>query len=436
MKKYIFILWLALINLNTFAQDTASVATAVAQTNSDNKVWYPVFKDGKMGYINNIGQVLATIALDPLPYYSLNNFTNNFVIIKSGDDVAVFKKNGDKILDYDFEDIYYDETSNLFRVTLKEEKSKDAFGGFGKPKKVGYYNMEGKAQVPATFSCGYFDCGYGFEDDLCYMTKNDKIGFIDLNGNWKIDPQFHFTLGFKNGFAPITKEKEGDYGVINTKGQVVVPFEYKSIFNFSKTGIAVAILKGSPAQYVLINTKGKVIKKLGSLQVLSTFGSQFQFPNGNYIVTDSITNKKGIIDEGGNIVCATKYKGVAYSLENNIMIANIDGQKDKADMWYQAKGGSWVLVDATTGKEICNPIQAYELGALGDGLISFKQDDKWGFLNDKGDVVIAATYEFEPSTFKDGLARIYGEKPSGISDGPPLMGYIDKTGKVIWEIQN
>ncbi len=429
MKKHILILCLAFASIQIFGQDQVSNS----QNNNFDSVWYPVYKDGKMKYINNKGQILTTNSFDPLPWYELKNFTKDFIIIKSGDVVGAFTKSAVKILDFDFSDIYYDENSNIFRATLKKE-AKESY--FGAPKKVGFYNIDGKVLVPPTFICSYFDCGYDFNNGLCYMCKDGKIGFINTKGNWVIEPQFYFTSGFVNGFATVVKEKKGNYGVIDEKGILVIPFNFKNIFNFSKTGIAPAVVNSSTHQEVLLNTKGEIIKKLGKLRTISAWTSLIKFDNGNFVVLDSITNKKGIINEDGKIICEPKYNGVTNSTEGNILVANIDGKKEKNDSYYEAKGGNWVLVNATTGKEICKPIIADQLNALSEGLIAFKQNGKWGYLNVKGETIISPTYEFEPSTFRNGLARIYGEKPGSLNNDIPLMGYIDKTGKIIWEIQH
>jgi hypothetical protein len=47
---------------------------------------------------------------------------------------------------------------------------------------------------------------------------------------------------------------------------------------------------------------------------------------------------------------------------------------------------------------------------------------------------IEPQWEVSPDFFYGGLARVYGEESSFLSP-TVLMGYIDKTGKYIWEMQ-
>jgi hypothetical protein len=43
---------------------------------------------------------------------------------------------------------------------------------------------------------------YGdFSDGLAYCKSGKKVGFIDTNGKWVIEPQFDKVRGFKNGYA-------------------------------------------------------------------------------------------------------------------------------------------------------------------------------------------------------------------------------------------
>src|SRR5690554_8135829 len=55
--------------------------------------------------------------------------------------------------------------------------------------------------------------------------QNKKWGYIDLKGNWKIEPKYRNAEIFsEDGLAPVTEKKL--YGFINTKGEEVVSQEY------------------------------------------------------------------------------------------------------------------------------------------------------------------------------------------------------------------
>jgi hypothetical protein len=78
------------------------------------------------------------------------------------------------------------------------------------------------------------------------------------------------------------------------------------------------------------------------------------------------------------------------------------------------------------------------IGPFNDGLVAVKKGDSWGFINDKGNIVIAfrndlvltETDGFKYPIFKNNRCLIT-QKKADIS----YFGYIDKTGKTVIEPQ-
>ena len=65
---------------------------------------------------------------------------------------------------------------------------------------------------------------------------NGKCGFIDINGNWIIKPQFYNCNGFGNNV--LAKVSVGDifhetYGYVNKKGDLVVEPVYRFLGDFA-----------------------------------------------------------------------------------------------------------------------------------------------------------------------------------------------------------
>ena len=59
------------------------------------------------------------------------------------------------------------------------------------------------------------------EDSVLYpVIKNNKYGYIDSNGNLKIEPQFDSAQGFYDGLAVVYED--GLAGYINKNGQYVI----------------------------------------------------------------------------------------------------------------------------------------------------------------------------------------------------------------------
>ncbi|MBR4214815.1 MAG: WG repeat-containing protein, partial [Bacteroidales bacterium] len=69
--------------------------------------------------------------------------------------------------------------------------------------------------------------------------SDGKNGFIDIDGNWVIEPQFYHCNGFgNNGLAKVSV---GDifhetYGYVNKKGDLVVEPVYRFLGDFADNG--------------------------------------------------------------------------------------------------------------------------------------------------------------------------------------------------------
>lgn len=78
-----------------------------------------------------------------------------------------------------------------------------------------YSISEGRRGVEATF----------MDDD--YNIIDSKWGFLDPDGNVKIDFVYQCVRGFKNGLAQVQKDEK--WGLIDTSGNVIVPIIYQSL---------------------------------------------------------------------------------------------------------------------------------------------------------------------------------------------------------------
>lgn len=86
--------------------------------------------------------------------------------------------------------------------------------------------------------------------------QTEKYGFVDEKGVFVIEPIFENVSGFSsNGLAMAVFD--GKYGFINSKAEIVIPFEHFVAFPFSDTGFAK--VGGENARYGLIDEKNNLI---------------------------------------------------------------------------------------------------------------------------------------------------------------------------------
>lgn len=128
---------------------------------------------------------------------------------------------------------------------------------FSENGKFGFKHND-KTIIPAKF-----DYVTDFNEGLACVKQNDKWGFIDINGNWVIEPQYISAQPMRNGKAKV-KSKNG-IGLIDSIGNLIVPTEFTFIKERNddyqvKSGTKKGLLK---AEWELIPPKYSNISILG-----------------------------------------------------------------------------------------------------------------------------------------------------------------------------
>ena len=82
-----------------------------------------------------------------------------------------------------------------------------------------------------------------YSDGIILLEKNGKYGYMDYTGDWIAEPVYAAARPFSEGLGVLTTA-DGAVGVIDTKGNIVVPFEYSFISECSD-GIMTAFSEGT-----------------------------------------------------------------------------------------------------------------------------------------------------------------------------------------------
>jgi len=96
-------------------------------------------------------------------------------------------------------------------------------------------------------------------DGLASFRKNDKYGFININGKETIRPQFDWVSNFSEGLCAVRidnkKLGDGKCGYIDTTGRIIInlKYDYATDFQSAQAKIELKNLWGS------IDKKGKII---------------------------------------------------------------------------------------------------------------------------------------------------------------------------------
>lgn len=124
--------------------------------------------------------------------------------------------------------------------------------------KWGCIDPTGKILIPLK----YDKLGW-FSEGLALFGEMNKFGYIDTAGNIVISTLYGDVLSFTDGSAAVKKYGSWEWGAINRKGEVVIPFAWDEIRSFNAAtysrfhnryesctvqGLKVTVLKGSASQ--------------------------------------------------------------------------------------------------------------------------------------------------------------------------------------------
>ena len=285
---------------------------------------------------------------------------------------------------------------------------------------------------------------FDFQEGLAGFEKGGKIGVVNSKGDIIVPPTYDNELslfkkggGFANailffdGMAVV--RKNGKYGYIDKNGKEVVPCSLEGTNSFSE-GFGIVIKNG----------KYGVIDKTGKQIVPYKYDYISEFCDGAALV--GIEGKFGFINENGEEIVPLKYVNGddnCYFSDGLAMVVT----KPEEDIWKYGYVNK-------SGKEVIEPIYD-EARRFQEGLAVVKKDDMYGYIDTNGKEVIPFLYD-TANDFVDGIAVVSTDskyqiidnkgkaitKPiydyyGGISEGLAFMGkddlygLVDKNGKEI-----
>lgn len=265
------------------------------------------------------------------------------------------------------------------------------------------------------------------------------VRFINTKGEWVVPPQFDLGFGtsdlcnFVNGVARVLKD--GKWGLINTKGDLIVEPVFEQMNHVLPEGIWA----------LSENKKWGVLNHDGNWKIEPKFDIAYINPwQKHFYVFDnekakvSFQEKWGVIDSEGNWILEPEYDeikqfhhGVALARKDNKWgLINTDYQwvvSPKFDEIEEFKNdfakvqikGKWGFVNKDY-KLLVKPQYEEERNFRG-GIAVVKKDGKWGEINNKGSVIVKPEYDYL-SDFSFGIARMAKGKK---------WGYVDTTGTVL-----
>lgn len=313
-----------------------------------------VAQNGKYGYINLRGEIVI-----PLQYEQITDFFQGITFAQRG----------------------YLNTSLLYNK--RSEKSKS----------VSVKNID--------------SIGTTFYQGLIWFAQGRKYGLLDTLGNIIAPAKFFQIKPFHENRAAV---KLNLWGFVNTNGKIVIPTNYQEVTDFSE-GKA-GVFNGQ--YWTFIDRRGKQltrqkyeavknfhegccpVKRKGGWFLIDTmykkmFRNYFEDIKNvsENIAPARMLNKWGLIDRKGKWILPANFEDIEPFSEG-IAVAKKEGyvliQREDLSLWRLSADIEKVL-------------------SCKNGYIPYKFNQKWGFMNKKGEAVIPAQYD-TVHYFANGLACV------------------------------
>jgi hypothetical protein len=234
---------------------------------------------------------------------------------------------------------------------------------------INLLNQEGREIVEDSFSS---DVSLSFNDKLAKVKKKSKYGFIDVNGHEVIKCKYSGLERFSCGIS-VFKEKKL-YGCLNTLGDIILNPKYDKINGFANTTS-------------LLNSNS--YNAAHDSAIKNAFMNQ-EYSNIDARSIVSIGTSFGLIDTNGNEVVPLIFDDFDYY--------------PKEDVYKVKKRSDFGFIDIY-GKEIISP-KFKSARNFSNGLAAIKQNDKWGFINKSGKILIECNYTNCSDFVGDGYAIV------------------------------
>ena len=384
-------------------------------------------KDGKYGLINFEGKKITKPIYDTiegLPY------KEGELLVKKDEKYGVINIKGNKLVNIEYDKIavdgYYTPDSNYKYAGYIISNTTDE--GY----RYGYINYDGKLLLEPEYN--QLSRVIGIEDNenayiLC--AKNGQYGIIK-NTEELIKNEYQ-SIEYDESSKVFTLEKSKKYGIADLNGNIIVPTEYDQIditgiylYAQNSQGITVYNSDGTQANIdtnvAILNTSNEKYKiridnKEGTKYgVINEDGEQLIEEKYNYIeylfdnlfIASNEQSKLGVIDDKDNIKIELNNDALQKIEGTNVIQANVTENnitklysKDMTELCQLTNANveikdKFIIISNDTetryfdkdGKEL-KSTEVYPNNTL----FAKKENDKWGFADKNGNIVVEAKYD-------------------------------------------
>lgn len=261
-------------------------------------------------------------------------------------------------------------------------------------------NAAAKAASPEMVIAPQFAHAFPFSEGLAAVVKDDKIGFIDRNGSFVIEPAFDGRQApsmesglyvFREGRALF--RQDGKYGFLDKSGNVAVEAKYDRAFPFSE-GLAAVVL-GDRLGY--IDRNGAVVVPLRyHYDPRETENPNFQHGRARVAVKKGEAVLYGFIDKTGREVIPPKEWSAEPFSDGWALVRDTSGG-----------GIDWYFIDPSGEPTLRLGSRYDRVYGFYSGMARVEKDGKIGYIDKNGREIVPPRYTYALNFSEGrGLAKI------------------------------
>lgn len=342
-----------------------------------SKVFFPFKSNGKYGYMDETGEIMIQPNYDVVEPYS----EGLGLVVKDGK-VGFLNKAGDLNIPFEYEDgesfenglaiVSKNESYGMIDRTNKTVvplqydlvgKYKSGLALIANDTAYGYVNKRGAQVVPLKLEYATdFDNGYAVID------QEGKKGIINTLGRLVVPAKYDWLENY-NAYMVCRAKRDTVYGLIDNNGAEILPFEYDKIGEF---GDSLALIAKN-GKYGYVNVKGEIVIPLKyEFQTEALVWGKFE----NGTVKFMKKGKYGILDVKGNEVFAALFEDV--------------GKYSKTELIAVKKRGKWGYSDQALHLALTYKYELSKTFENGRGKV--KTEDGWQLIDSKGKFLLDSAY--------------------------------------------
>lgn len=413
------------------------------------------YKDkDKYGLIDFDGKVIVKAKYDEIQSFDYNE---GLLLVKKNGKFGIVNINGVTVVDEKYDkiesDAYYEEGSNYRKSGyIVAKKNGDSY-------KYGFINCKGTKLLDTKYEqIGRINNTDKNDDVYLVVFENGKAGFYQ--NNKRIIKNDYDDIGYDENNNCLILEKDGKQGLSDMNGNVTIDIKYDNIYISGKyinaqNGSDIEIFDYTSKQKINIenvvginqtsNDKYSIaIMQNEKFRILDNENQELknqeydslEYLYDNYFSTFK-NGKFGIIDENGNKVIDFKYDYI-QKLSNSKVVQAVNNNKNTIDLitkdtiivsmpkaQIQIKQ-NYIVMETENDRRYVdfegNIIENKDV--LNTKLFAKRKGLKWGFINNDGEYVIDAKFDFVTEFNEYGFAGIK-------KDGK--WGAINQDGEIVAE---